>query len=149
MKQTKEISQTMKQTEEKKELTLEEAKKQMERNKIVSFLMYTIVMGYLADELAGKYITKDVKMTFNRFFDTFMKRNKHNLDQLFNMSIDEMPDRGAAFLETQQMIEMLAGRVAMLPVHAYPDIVMIIDAYVAGQVIREGDTDTEEEKPSE
>jgi hypothetical protein len=88
-------------------------------------------------------------MTFNRFFDTFMKRNKHNLDQLFNMSIDEMPDRGGAFLETQQMIEMLAGRVAMLPVHAYPDIVMIIDAYVAGQVIREGDTDTEEEKPSE
>ena len=139
----------MTQAEEKKELTLEEAKKQMERNKIVSFLMYTIVMGYLADELADKYITKDVKMTFNRFFDTFMKRNKHNLDQLFNMSIDEMPDRGAAFLETQQVIEMLAGRVAMLPVHAYPDIVMIIDAYVAGQIVREGDKDTEEKKPSE
>jgi hypothetical protein len=135
--------------EEKKELTPEEARKQMERNKIVSFLMYTIVMGYLADELADKYITKDVKMTFNRFFDTFMKRNRHNLDQLFNMSIHEMPDRGAAFLETQQAIEMLAGRVAMLPVHAYPDIVMIIDAYVAGQVVREGDIEEQNEKPSE
>jgi hypothetical protein len=135
--------------EEKKELTPEEARRQMERNKIVSFLMYTIVMGYLADELADKYITKDVKMTFNRFFDTFMKRNRHNLDQLFNMSIDEMPDRGAAFLETQQAIEMLAGRVAMLPVHAYPDIVMIIDAYVAGQVVREGDIEEQNEKPSE
>lgn len=118
---------------------------QEKKHKTLTYIMYNVVAMYLADELAGEYITKDVKMTHNRYFETFMKRNKDRISHMFNMKTQESEDRGEMFLETQVYIETLIGEIVDLhllkevkdfPVYTYPDLTEMIREYKAGVIAK-------------
>lgn len=113
---------------------------QIKKHKTLTYIMYNIVAMYLADELAGEYITKDVKMTHNRYIETFMKRNEGRIRQMFDMKTSEDDDRGSAFLDTQTLIENLTAELVDLhllkeikdvPIYGYPDLTEIIKQYKA------------------
>ena len=78
---------------------------------MLTFIMVNMVLMYLADELADEYITRDVKMTFNRYFETFMKRNKDKITTMFDMVTEDDQQRGDTFLEAQTYVEILMKEV--------------------------------------
>jgi hypothetical protein len=100
--------------------------------------MVNMVMVYLADELADEYITKDVKMTFNRYFETFMKRNKDKITTMFNMVTEDEQERGDTFLEAQTYVEILMKDIVDIqlmkeikdtPIYMFPGLSQLVREY--------------------
>jgi hypothetical protein len=113
-------------------------KDQEKKHKMLTFIMVNMVMVYLADELADEYITKDVKMTFNRYFETFMKRNKDKITTMFNMVTEDEQERGDTFLEAQTYVEILMKDIVDIqlmkeikdtPIYMFPGLSQLVREY--------------------
>jgi hypothetical protein len=111
---------------------------QEKKHKMLTFIMVNMVMVYLADELADEYITKDVKMTFNRYFETFMKRNKDKITTMFNMVTEDEQERGDTFLEAQTYVEILMKDIVDIqlmkeikdtPIYMFPGLSQLVREY--------------------
>ncbi len=114
------------------------AKDQEKKHKMLTFIMVNMVSMYLADELADEYITKDVKMTFNRYFETFMKRNKDKITTMFDMVTEDDQQRGDTFLEAQTYVEILMKEVVDIqllkevkdtPIYMFPNAAQLLKEY--------------------